>query len=160
MRIYDILFLDCSSAPKKKEKNSFRCEICLKSYQNKYNLATHRRHKHLGEKRFACPVCGRRFATKQAMKGHLATHSDERKFKCQLCPDERSFKTKIGLHNHMRYHYEPQYACEHCGKKCYNSGSLKEHMRFHFEPTYACEHCDKKCYTSCDLKRHEKIHLR
>ena len=92
------------------------------------------------------------------LKVHEAIHSDERKFKCNICPDERSFKTKKELNNHIKYHYDPKYSCVQCQKKFYSSSSLNQHVKFHFEPKYSCK-CGKKFYTSSDLRIHENIKI-
>ena len=92
------------------------------------------------------------------LKVHEAIHSDERKFKCNICPDERTFKTKSALNNHMKYHYELKYSRVQCQKKFYSSSSLNQHVKFHFEPKYSCK-CGKKFYTSSDLRIHENIKI-
>ena len=111
---------------------------------------------HTGEKPYVCFICDRRFTTHQLLQRHQATHSDERKFKCNICPDERYFKTKNALVKHKLFHYEPKFTCAHCNKKFYTSSNLNEHMKYHFEPTYSCAKCSKKFHTSSSLKRHEK----
>ena len=62
-------------------------------------------------------------------KDHEATHSDERNFKCNICPDERSFKTKHDLSGHMKFYYEPKHSCPKCGKKFFTSTTLKGHKK-------------------------------
>ena len=64
---------------------------------------------HTGEKPHVCTICDRRFSRKDALQSHQATHSNERKFKCKVCPDDRYFKTKDHLSRHMKFHYEPSY---------------------------------------------------
>ena len=103
-----------------------------------------------------CSICNKRFAQKITLQRHQTTHSDERKFKCSICPDERYFKTQNDLSNHLVYHYEPKHSCLHCSKKCYTSTDLKKHMSYHFKPTFLCAKCGRKFYTSGDLKKHEK----
>ena len=111
---------------------------------------------HIGYKPYECSICDRRFSTKGSLKRHKATHSDERKFKCDICPDKRYFKTKDQLRNHMKFHYKPKFTCLHCNKKCHTQSNLDNHMKYHFEPTYACTKCGKKFHTSSNLKSHEK----
>ena len=78
-----------------------------------------------------CSTCDRRFSQKNDLHRHQATHTDERKFKCEVCLDKRSFKTKCQLTNHMKFHYEPKHWCLKCGKKFHRSDSLKQHEKTH-----------------------------
>ena len=84
---------------------------------------------HTGEKPYVCSICDRGFAFKNNLKRHQMIHSDERNFKCNLCPDDRYFKTKNQLRNHLVYHYEPKHSCVHCNKKFHTSADLKKHVK-------------------------------
>ena len=76
-----------------------------------------------------CSTCGKKFAQKSSLQNHQATHSDERKFKFNICPDERYFKTKSQLRKHLVYHYEPKHSCLHCNKKCHTLTDLTKHVK-------------------------------
>ena len=105
-----------------------------------------------------CSTCGKGFAQNSMLRRHQVAHSEERKFKCVICPEGRLFKTKSQLSNHMIYHFEPQHKCKQCGKKFHQTSDLTKHMKYHFDPTYSCLQCGKKFHTLSNLKRHEKTH--
>ena len=92
-----------------------------------------------------CSTCDKKFAHKANLQNHETTHSDERKFKCEICQDERYFKTKQDLNNHMKFHYEPSYQCQVCQKSFHCKKDLNRHMRTHTgENPYLCSTCDKR----------------
>ena len=49
---------------------SFKCLECHKQFKTKFSLTRHFLTVHLGEKRFKCEVCGRRFGQKQYLIDH------------------------------------------------------------------------------------------
>ena len=87
------------------ESKAFKCGVCLKVFSYKSSLEAHYR-SHTGEKPFACQICDRKFAVKQSLIRHQATHSDDRPFRCSICPEGRYFKTKRNLKEHMIFNYK------------------------------------------------------
>ena len=130
----------------------------MKDFANKFNVDVQTK-VHTGEKPFVSSTFGKGFTTQGGLKYHKASHSEERKHKWAICHEGRFFKTKAGLANHMKIHFEPEHKCKQCGKKFHLSGHLSSHMKTHFDPTYCCLQCGRKFHTSSNLKRHEKAHL-
>ena len=83
---------------------------------------------HTGEMPYMCSICDKRFSTKHNLNEHQETHSDVRKFKCNICPDDRYFRTAHALSHHLLFHNEPKVCCPKCGRKFYGLTSMNQHL--------------------------------
>ena len=102
-----------------KLENTFKCEICEKTFKNNESKCQHIRSAHGETKFFACNVCNKIFETKNGLNFHLKNHQQEdpRKFKCDSCGQ---FFTQSGfLKTHVKTIHEKQrnYKCDLCKKK-------------------------------------------
>ncbi|CAG9104026.1 unnamed protein product [Plutella xylostella] len=75
-----------------KRPGPFPCELCPRSYFNKFRLVRHCASVHkIGtvtqkEKNKMCETCGRGFASNTVLANHMRTHSGERPYRCGDCP--------------------------------------------------------------------------
>ena len=111
------------------DERKFDCAVCpdKRSFKTKSALTKHMKYHY--EPKYCCAKCGNKFHDSSSLNQHMTSHSNERKFKCVVCPDKRSFKTKGQLTRHMKFHYEPKFSCTKCGKKFHTSGNLNTHVK-------------------------------
>ncbi|KAL7375467.1 hypothetical protein ABVT39_018045 [Epinephelus coioides] len=84
----------------------------------------------VGEKRFCCSECGKRFGRRGILKQHMISHTGEKPFSCSECG--KRFGYSRDLKGHMRSHTgEKPFNCFECGKTFGYSGDLNKHMRSH-----------------------------
>ncbi|XP_055370788.1 myoneurin-like [Condylostylus longicornis] len=100
-----------------------------------------------------CDICQKMFR-KGNLKRHKQTHTDDRKFLCEIC--NKSFTQKSSLQRHHLIHTgEKPYKCETCGKCFSQSKTLKFHMALHGEDkTYNCSVCRYRFIKAENLANH------
>eukprot|EP00184_Porphyridium_aerugineum_P005506 CAMPEP_0184694472 /NCGR_PEP_ID=MMETSP0313-20130426/2418_1 /TAXON_ID=2792 /ORGANISM="Porphyridium aerugineum, Strain SAG 1380-2" /LENGTH=697 /DNA_ID=CAMNT_0027152767 /DNA_START=218 /DNA_END=2311 /DNA_ORIENTATION=- len=108
------------------------CEMCNKTFTNRFNQRRHMASIHSDNRPFECTCCGLRFK----MKDHLTTHmrvshdsSRRESFKCDQC--SITFLTKSNLNRHIRQTHETGelFECADCGKSFKTAFSLERHEK-------------------------------
>ncbi|KAL4222443.1 hypothetical protein ACF0H5_018482 [Mactra antiquata] len=105
-----------------------------------------------------CPYCSKLMRPCR-LKQHMISHTDERPFKCDVCP--KTYKSRYHLNEHKAIHEEVKpYYCEFCGKGVTSASALKNHKLMHHSSTrpFNCEDCGASFITNFKLKRHRVMH--
>uniref|UniRef100_A0A672FE70 Zinc finger protein 827 n=1 Tax=Salarias fasciatus TaxID=181472 RepID=A0A672FE70_SALFA len=136
----------------------------------------------LNEQLFPCPVCGKVFGRQQTLSRHLALHTEERKYKCHLCP--YAAKCRANLNQHLTIHSVKlvntdaeqivsavtadsaerkncpyYYSCHVCGFQTELNAQFVSHMSLHVDKeqwmfSLCCSVCDYVCMEESDMKSH------
>uniref|UniRef100_A0A1B6MQF0 C2H2-type domain-containing protein n=1 Tax=Graphocephala atropunctata TaxID=36148 RepID=A0A1B6MQF0_9HEMI len=136
------------------------CKYCDKSFTEVNKLAFHERHHLKQVKSiYKCNVCGKVLKTLSALKTHKKNnHTSSNSLQCETC--EQSFKSFQALREHMAKHSEEQekkYFCDICGKGFYFYDSHARHRRVHLDPLlFRCRLCSERFQTKQKLIEHKK----
>uniref|UniRef100_A0A3Q1GNT4 Zinc finger protein 827 n=1 Tax=Acanthochromis polyacanthus TaxID=80966 RepID=A0A3Q1GNT4_9TELE len=136
----------------------------------------------LNEQLFPCPVCGKVFGRQQTLSRHLSLHTEERKYKCHLCP--YAAKCRANLNQHLTIHSVKlvntdaeqivsavtadsaerkncpyYYSCHVCGFQTELNAQFVSHMSLHVDKeqwmfSLCCSVCDYVCMEENDMKSH------
>ncbi|KAM4595064.1 zinc finger protein 827 [Fundulus diaphanus] len=139
-------------------------------------------HWKLHEQLFPCPVCGKVFGRQQTLSRHLSLHTEERKYKCHLCP--YAAKCRANLNQHLTIHSVKlvntdaeqivsavtadsaerkncpyYYSCHVCGFQTELNAQFVSHMSLHVDKeqwmfSLCCSVCDYVCMEESDMKSH------
>ncbi|XP_030768347.1 zinc finger protein 311-like [Sitophilus oryzae] len=129
----------------------YKCEICHKFFNKKYNLTLHIR-THTRENPVACPDCPKRFRNRSALSAHVQVNHSEKKYQCEMCGYKAS--TMYVLKRHIKRHVlDKSLPCDVCNKMFQTEKDLRYHRRRHTE-RFGCSMCNVKFRTRLYLKKH------
>uniref|UniRef100_A0A182WG92 Protein krueppel n=1 Tax=Anopheles minimus TaxID=112268 RepID=A0A182WG92_9DIPT len=141
---------------------SFRCEICDRSYPNERYLITHNAVVHAPYVRrklwFPCNLCNRSFSNKTMLHDHRKTHATPPKAKENKTSEEETTDGS-DLATDL-----DSYRCNECSKTFTCHKSLRTHtdvMHPHMErqpQTYSCDQCDRAFDDCRKLGKHRRKH--
>ncbi|XP_072190456.1 zinc finger protein 827 isoform X2 [Excalfactoria chinensis] len=131
---------------------------------------------------FPCEVCGKVFGRQQTLSRHLSLHTEERKYKCHLCP--YAAKCRANLNQHLTVHsvklvstdtedivsavtsegsdgkkHPYYYSCHVCGFETEMNVQFVSHMSLHVDKeqwmfSICCTACDFVTMEEADMKAH------
>ncbi|XP_034991118.2 zinc finger protein 646 [Zootoca vivipara] len=89
--------LTCEQPASGQEERPYKCKQCPRSYRHAGSLVNHRRTHEVGL--FCCLLCHKDFSNPMALKSHLRTHTEEKRYKCRDCGCSfRAFSQLTGHH--------------------------------------------------------------
>ncbi|XP_051993032.1 zinc finger protein 827-like [Xyrauchen texanus] len=139
-------------------------------------------HWRLNEQLFPCPICGKVFGRQQTLSRHLSLHTDERKYKCHLCP--YAAKCRANLNQHLTIHSVKlvntdaeqiftavttdgqelkncpyYYSCHVCGFQTELNAQFVSHMSLHVDKeqwmfSLCCSTCEFVGVDEAEMKAH------
>ncbi|XP_060249189.1 zinc finger protein 827 isoform X1 [Meriones unguiculatus] len=131
---------------------------------------------------FPCDVCGKVFGRQQTLSRHLSLHTEERKYKCHLCP--YAAKCRANLNQHLTVHsvklvstdaedivsavtseggdgrrHPYYYSCHVCGFETELNVQFVSHMSLHVDKeqwmfSICCTACDFVTMEEAEIKNH------
>uniref|UniRef100_A0A6P7GII1 Zinc finger protein 724-like n=1 Tax=Diabrotica virgifera virgifera TaxID=50390 RepID=A0A6P7GII1_DIAVI len=138
------------------------CAECGLTFTNKYMQKRHFDNVHSNkDKKYACDICNRSFASMVYLNAHKRYHSGDRPHVCSFCG--KGYITASDLYHHEKIHANKRnYRCEICPKAFNTSSDLYKHkMCVHMDRSqwkYTCDVCDKKFPLKINLDSHRKTH--
>ncbi|XP_045768578.1 zinc finger protein 62-like [Maniola jurtina] len=138
------------------ESQTLRCRLCDRACPTPRKLRVHfYDFHHIKNKRYYCDHCNKLCLSRGGLKVHIAIHSDNRPFKCDLC--DATFK----LNNHLRLHKQAKHNpdrvyCPRCHNVFASQALLDKHQCKYGD--MICPECGKICPSRGQLTRHLRTH--
>ncbi|GAB0099321.1 zinc finger and BTB domain-containing protein 24 [Sergentomyia squamirostris] len=140
--------------PKHSSATPFVCNLCGKGFKWKQGLTSHIL-VHTKEKRLLCDVCGFSTSRLKSLRVHKTSHTGVL-WKCSVAGCNHSSRQKDNLRLHLATHStEKPFVCEVCGFRFRHHKNLKRHAFLHMpKKLYQCPHCKFSSHRKDNLSDH------
>lgn len=123
------------------DENIFKCKTCDENFENLYDKLRHM--KTCDKMKFKCHHCDKKFRLRCLLKAHLDQVNGVTAIICMLC--NKTFPNKNDLGIHMRSHSNDKpFKCSMCPKAYKTSSARASHQETHNENGFTCEVCKSK----------------
>ncbi|XP_034838012.1 zinc finger protein 723-like [Maniola hyperantus] len=142
-----------NNLPFKLEKDQLDCPICKKTFLNFVSLNTHM---NVHYPNHICDSCGKAFASKARLRGHIRTH-EIGDFPCKYCDAVFDRVTKRENHVSKEHKSGIRYACKRCNISLTSFYARQKHLaEVHNEELkrYKCKACPQSYITPGHLSSH------
>ncbi|XP_047542270.1 gastrula zinc finger protein XlCGF57.1-like [Vanessa atalanta] len=142
-----------NNLPFKLEKDQLDCPICQKTFLNFVSLNTHM---NVHYPNHICDSCGKAFASKARLRGHMRTH-EIGDFPCRYCDAVFDRVTKRENHVSKEHKSGIRYACKRCNISLSSFYARQKHLaEVHNEELkrYKCKACTQSYITPGHLSSH------
>ena len=118
-----------------KPKVKHSCNMCGKTYLEKFRLSDHIEVVHERKMKYQCKPCDKTYTTGAGLRKHKAKHDpqlvkERKSFKCDLCGKE--FLSPNSIKYHLDSHHERnKLNCEFCNKTFIKIHEFENHLIFH-----------------------------
>lgn len=125
---------------------NYECDLCGLKVKTKGILRVHKKiHSTNPDDLLTCDVCQRQFKTTNQLTNHKVNfsfvwsiilltlilfqicHSNDKRFKCTLCPNEYKRSKELTCHIASLHTGEVKYSCLWCPKTFYNNSNFRKH---------------------------------
>ena len=137
----------------KQGQNLYECNKCNSTFENQKLLNSHMA-KHSKEEQFTCDLCGLGFKSKSQLQNHVTSkHEGNNSNKSQ---DSIFSHSRVSKHSSLDS--SEQVICDECGNTFKNLNQLNSHMdKVHSEGEYNCMKCSYQGNTAYTLTKHINI---
>ncbi|KAL0853081.1 hypothetical protein ABMA27_012855 [Loxostege sticticalis] len=142
-----------NTLPFKLEKDQLDCPVCKKTFLNYVSLNTHM---NVHYPNYICENCGKAFASKARLRGHMRTH-EVGHFPCRHCDAVFDRVTKRENHVSKEHKSGVRYACKRCNISLSSFYARQKHLaEVHNEELkrYKCKVCPQSYITPGHLSSH------